>query len=328
MSFALTAIEVDALHEETEQHRPPAISADGLEAVYSLPSLLGHGYSREVKLCPGLDLEIFHYTLSDDFVYRGVENPHPVQFMVHLSGVVDSGSVLYQDADYSYIGGSGIQRAFDVIHMSTQPLVGVNIHLEPQLIKQLFATPNGDLPPEIQPLIQGENWQRVFSPRVTGEMRRVVQQIMDCPFLGLTKRLYLQSKVFELMALQLDGMAPAKTAAASVPKAETLARIHYAAERLRSHLENPPNLTALAQQVGVSDRTLQKGFKAVFGVTPFAYLRQQRMHQARHLLRQANYSVAEVANMVGYANPAQFAVAFKQQFGTTPSGCWSSKGVR
>lgn len=328
MSLALTAPEVDALHEETEQHRPPTISSDGLEAVYSLPSLLGHGYSREIELCPGLDLEIFHHTLSDEFVYRGIESPHLVQFMVHLSGVVDSGSALYQDADYSYIGGSGIQRATTTIHAHTQPLIGVNIHLDPQLLRQLFATPTGELPPELQPLIQGDDWQRVFSPRVTGVMRKVVQQMMDCPFVGMTKRLYLQSKVFELMVLQLDGMAPAKTAAAGMPKAETLARIHYAAEILRSHLENPPSLTALAQQVGVSDRTLQKGFKAVFGVTPFAYLRQQRMYQARHLLRQADYSVAEVANMLGYANPAQFAVAFKRQFGTTPSGSWPPKGMR
>lgn len=50
-------------------------------------------------------------------------------------------------------------------------------------------------------------------------------------------------------------------------KPESLERIQYAAEILRSHLENPPNQTVLAQQVGVSDRTLQKGFRAVFRMT-------------------------------------------------------------
>lgn len=70
--------------------------------------------------------------------------------------------------------------------------------------------------------------------------------------------------------------------------------------------------------MGVSDRTLQKGFKTVFGVTPFAYLTQQRMTWAEQLLRQSDRTVAEVANLVGYANPAQFAAAFKRQFGISP----------
>jgi Helix-turn-helix domain len=62
------------------------------------------------------------------------------------------------------------------------------------------------------------------------------------------------------------------------------------------------------------DRTLQKGFKAVFGVTPFAYLTQQRMNQSEQLLRQSNCTMAEIANRVGYANPTQFAAAVKQRF--------------
>jgi len=108
---------------------------------------------------------------------------------------------------------------------------------------------------------------------------------------------------------------------ASSLKADTVARIHYAAEILRSHLEQPPCQVDLARQVGVSDRTLQKGFKAVFGMTPFAYLTRQRMNQAEQLLRQSDQTVAEVANLVGYANPAQFAAAFKRQFGVSPREC-------
>ncbi|WP_155823693.1 hypothetical protein [Gloeocapsa sp. PCC 7428] len=37
-------------------------------------------------------------------------------------------------------------------------------------------------------------------------MRAVVRQMIDCPFFGAAKQLYLQSKVFELMALQLNGI--------------------------------------------------------------------------------------------------------------------------
>ncbi|MEM9503255.1 MAG: AraC family transcriptional regulator [Cyanobacteria bacterium P01_E01_bin.43] len=322
MSLDLTAKEVDNIWAEAEQRCPPTTSADGLEAIYTMPSPLGHGYHREIELCSGLELAIFHETYPDGFIYRGVENPHLVQFMVHLSGVVDSGSFLYQDADHSYIGGSGIQPVVTNIHAADQPEFGVNIHLSPHLLRQLFATPTGELPPELQPLVQGEDWQQVFSPKVTRAMRAVVQQIIDCPFTGTTKRLYLQSKVFELMALQLNGLSDETTTAPSgLLKADTTTRIHYAAEILRSHFENPPSHTELAQRVGLGQTTLNKGFRAVFGVTPFAYLTRLRMAQAEQLLRQPDYTVTEVASQVGYANPAQFAAAFKRQFGLTPRDC-------
>jgi AraC-like DNA-binding protein len=138
----------------------------------------------------------------------------------------------------------------------------------------------------------------------------------------------MQGKVFELMALQLNSIVnDATTSSSPSLRPDTITRIHYAAEILRSRLENPPPQTILAQQVGVSDRTLQKGFKCLFGITPFAYLRQERMKQAEQLLRDADHTVAEVANLVGYTNPAQFAAAFKRQFGITPRQCLGGKKV-
>ncbi len=240
--------------------------------------------------------------------------------MVHLSGVIDSGRSLYQDATRSYIGGSGVQKAFTCFHPA-QPQVGVDIHMEPHLLRQFFATPTGELPSELQPLVQGEDWQQIFSTQTTAAMRSVVQQIIDCPFLGMTKRLYLQGKVFELMALQLDGIW-GSDAAGSVTalKPDTVSRIQFAAELLRSQLEHPPCQTELAQQVGVSDRTLRRGFQALFGTTVLGYLTEQRLIQAAQLLQQG-LSVAEVVHRSGYSNQGHFAAAFKRKFGITPKQC-------
>lgn len=319
MGLNLTTQEVAAIWLAAEQQCQPATSIDRLENIHTMPAELGHGYHRDMELCPGLELSIFHETYREDFTYQGKEHPHLVQFMVHLSGVVDSGSFLYQDATQGYIGGSGIQPAVTNFHPAHQPEVGVNIHLEPQVFSQLFATPTGELPPELRPLLRGEDRQQVFSPKTTGAMRSVVQQMIDCPFLGITKRLYLQGKVFELMALQLDGMLNPAIPAGAL-KADTIARIHYAAELLRSHLDSPPLQTELAQRVGVSDRTLRRGFQAVFGTTVLGYLTEQRLLWAEQLLRQG-FTVAEVVHRCGYSNQGHFAAAFKRKFGLTPKQC-------
>jgi AraC-like DNA-binding protein len=298
MSLDLTIQEINAIWTEAEQHCPPASSIDRLETIHSIPSLLGNGYRREMELYPGLELCIFHETYHD-LTFRGVENQHLVQFMIHLSGIIDSGQVLYQDATQSYIGGSGIQKAVTSFHPAHLQ-IGVNIHL--------------------QPLVRGNDWQQVFSPKVTGAMRLVVQQIIDCPFLGAAKQIYLQGKVFELMALQLHAVLPDRTPSNAALKPSTIARIHHAAEILRSNLEHPLSQTELAQRVGVSDRTLRRGFQALFGTTVLGYLTERRLIQAEQLLQQG-LSVAEVVHRSGYSNQGHFAAAFKRKFGMTPKQC-------
>ncbi|NDJ18057.1 hypothetical protein [Myxacorys almedinensis] len=37
--------------------------------------------------------------------------------------------------------------------------IGVSIHLEPELLYRFFAEPSGELPLELQPLVQGEDGQ-------------------------------------------------------------------------------------------------------------------------------------------------------------------------
>ncbi len=326
MSLDLSAQEVDEIWLEAEQQCPPVTSIDRLETICTMPSQLGSGYHREVKLYPGLELCIFNETY-DDLTVRALENQHLVQFKVHLSGVEDSGDYMLIDTAQSYIGGSGIQRSLTVFVPKFQPQIGVNIHMQQDLLRQFFAEPTGELPIELQPLVQENDWQQVFSIHTTKAMRSVVQQIIDCSFEGAAKRLYLQGKVFELMALQLNSIRENSrlenngAAASASLKPDTVARIHYAAEILRSHLEHPPSQTDLAQQVGVSYSTLYRGFRAVFGLTPFAYLTQQRMKQAEQLLRQPDCTVTEAAHRVGYTKVAQFATAFKRQLGITPSDC-------
>ncbi|MEO1446000.1 MAG: AraC family transcriptional regulator [Cyanobacteria bacterium J06635_11] len=325
MSLDLTLQDLDAL-ENAERQAAPVASPDAEETIYTVPSQVGSGYHREIELQPGMELRIFNYTYRD-VALRISENQHPVQFIVHLSGIADSGDLVYLDAHHSYIGGSGIQRSVTSFFAASEHQVGVNIHIQPQLFQQLFGTPTGELPPELRSLVpQQDDWQQVISPKTTAAVRSVVQQIIDCPFTGITKRLYLQGKVFELMALQLDGAIARPPTQSPLVKPDLAARIHQAAAILRSNLETPPGQTALAQRVGVCDRTLRRGFKQIFDTTVVGYLTQQRLQQAEQTLRNGNYTVAQVANQVGYAHLGHFAAAFKRQFGITPSQCIS--GVR
>lgn len=55
------------------------------------------------------------------------------------------------------------------------------------------------------------------------------------------------------------------------------------------------------------------------GMTYSEYLQNIRLHQAKKLLRETNYSVSQIAEMVGYHNKGYFYKIFTEKYGMTPA---------
>lgn len=114
---------------------------------------------------------------------------------------------------------------------------------------------------------------------------------------------------------QLDPVAAYHGAAINSSDTE---RVHQAARLLISDLENPPNIMTLANSVGLNRDKLHRCFRQVFGLSPFEYLRNQRMQTAMLLLQDGEVNVTQAAIMVGYANMSYFTKSFKSMFGINP----------
>lgn len=59
----------------------------------------------------------------------------------------------------------------------------------------------------------------------------------------------------------------------------------------------------------------------MYGASIFSSFQRHRMSEARKLLEESKYNVAEVAYRVGYANPSHFSRAFSRYFGVPPKEC-------
>jgi AraC family transcriptional regulator of adaptative response / methylphosphotriester-DNA alkyltransferase methyltransferase len=79
-------------------------------------------------------------------------------------------------------------------------------------------------------------------------------------------------------------------------------------------------LDDIARRVATSRRQLQRSYAEVGNTTFREHLTAVRMERAGDLLRQGNMTIREVANRVGYRQPAQFAKAFRRHHGSAPSG--------
>jgi AraC-like DNA-binding protein len=87
--------------------------------------------------------------------------------------------------------------------------------------------------------------------------------------------------------------------------------------RLRDDLHARPTLSTLASEYRVTPFVLLRAFVRETGLSPHAFLQQERIRRAMTLLRDGK-SIVEVGAWVGFSDQSHFTRVFKQQTGVTP----------
>lgn len=96
------------------------------------------------------------------------------------------------------------------------------------------------------------------------------------------------------------------------------ARLARALTVMHAQIEQPWTVAALADAAALSRSTFFERFTRTVGVAPMTYLLAWRMEVAKHLLRQGNASIVEVAWRVGYGSASAFGAAFQRHVGASP----------
>lgn len=81
------------------------------------------------------------------------------------------------------------------------------------------------------------------------------------------------------------------------------------------------HIQGICKQCGVTERSLRKAFRFVYGLTPYRCLRTHRMRQARQALIDAApaANVTSIATQFGFLELGRFSVEYRSAFGERPS---------
>lgn len=79
-----------------------------------------------------------------------------------------------------------------------------------------------------------------------------------------------------------------------------------------------PSIRTIAKDLALSESTLKRNFKRVFGTSIYHFYLQKKMQQARQLLAEQNTSVKEIAFRLGYEKPSNFIRVFKKHYSSSP----------
>ena len=103
-------------------------------------------------------------------------------------------------------------------------------------------------------------------------------------------------------------------------------KLKFAIEAMHEHPGREWSLTQLAKLTSMSRGRFAKRFKDVLGQSPMQYLAEWRLQKARHMLKETNLSISEVAFRSGYQSLPSFTRRFGKQFSITPAAYRKEKG--
>lgn len=120
----------------------------------------------------------------------------------------------------------------------------------------------------------------------------------------------------------------------SCPERQTALCSHFACENLEltqqeqvfrqvhnylvENLHKRITIETLARQFLMNTTTLKDGFKALYGTSIAAHIKEHRLEKAAWLLKEGMLPVSQVAQQVGYASQSKFSAVFCQQYGVSP----------
>ncbi|MBO5702193.1 MAG: helix-turn-helix transcriptional regulator [Clostridia bacterium] len=104
--------------------------------------------------------------------------------------------------------------------------------------------------------------------------------------------------------------------AAGSTSAETVRKVH---DHLVAHLDERVTIEELSRMFHINATTLKEAFKAEYGTSLAAHIKEHRMEKAAVLLRESGMSVAEIAKIVGFESRSRFTTAFREKYGVLPS---------
>ncbi len=305
-------------------------SPEGFESCCRVTTDFITGTIRNLDLRSGLNIEIFdqfhHIEFSKNFcvTYPALRIAF---YMVGTGGIkTESRYINHKTNIYDIEGGYCTAGFFPelkgIIRMKGKTrFLQVTVNVSPSILYSFMDDPQSAFPDRLKMVVQGVDPQGYYHKgSITPSMQSALYEIINCPYKGVIRKVFMESKALELVAYKLAQIQMLETRSKPRPaiRLNENEKIHHAKDLLLNNMEHPPTLFDLAREVGLSHTKLNKGFKKFYGTTVFGYLQRMRLEHAKYLMEKGGVNVTEAAMAVGYNSIPSFSKAFSFYFKQPP----------
>jgi AraC-like DNA-binding protein len=131
--------------------------------------------------------------------------------------------------------------------------------------------------------------------------------------------LTIRSRALTLLANIINRLPGRDKSTIPVKEAYYVQAIKQVEQRLMQSLQDMlPSQKQLAKEFALSESTLKRHFKAIYGKTMYEYYLEKKMDLAKSLLQEKRISVSETAYRLGYEKVSAFIIIFKKYHKVLP----------
>lgn len=283
-----------------------------------IPESKGGGYITGFSWGNDLRMMIRNYHLYEDIVIERTnelaEGQEDVVFL--LSGIFPSPAQTEKQLSPEQAHVLICMHAVSsIIAMPSNTIFGsVTIAVSRQYLRSLFSKADH---PIAENILQGKD-NFVFETGISPEMIKTASDMLHQPIPESLESHYYKLKCEELLCYIFALLMQREAMPTSHMHINDIKAIYAIKLHLQSHLNQPPQIAALAQEAHMSEPKLRKLFKQTFGTGVFEYYQTTRMQEAARLLKEKRMTVSEVGYQLGFTNLSHFARVFEQHMGIKP----------
>lgn len=312
-------IEIQIKEQLTQlQQMADQLGMQPIQNEIQIPSTLGEGFCRYIKLPFEIQLHHYRYCLQQQVEVQSINNLDNGMYIVNinlskkllnkhigkaerwLSREGNSGVLFYSPGNNS-VGKNEINLPFEVLFFSI-PKATIDRFLE--------STQLGDLKQQLPFCHYAE-----IDDQITGELLKALDSETS---LNLFAQ---QGKILEILGRILSVFYQNEWHGNSTGlKMADVERLLKIKGILNAHIfGKAPTIEELAQQCNMSASQLKSKFKSLFGNSIYQYYLKSKLAVAKRLVSEGESTIAEIGYQLGYSNIAQFSAQFKKEFGSSPS---------
>lgn len=206
----------------------------------------------------------------------------------------------------------GRQRYRALIHKRI-PIHSVGVEILPayyeDFLKKRYPDLYFDLPSAFQSVDQAADFPA---------MSKLLFEIENYRGEGAAAALFYEAKAAEAIALVVDAWKRQSQKRERPLSAEDAESLRDVVGYIADHYAFDLPLERLASIARMSESKFKTCFKRQFGCTVTQYIQGRRMSQAEHLLIDTDFTMGQIAQMIGYTTSSRFAELFKKSTGILP----------
>lgn len=135
---------------------------------------------------------------------------------------------------------------------------------------------------------------------------------------GIAAGLYYEAKVAEAVSLVVEEQKKMLSRKEKRLADPDIRQLENVIAYLNDHYAFDVPLERLSKIACMGTTKLKSSFKQLKGCTITEYVQQRRMSQAEHLLIETDFTMGQIAEMIGYSTSSRFAELFRRSTGLLP----------